>query len=114
MLNITVGHHVATMLYEAGMPLEKCNPDTLQIEVSESFNRKEYRQPFIWEALDWLQSVHDICVYNYPMTQWRKLAIRRNNNGTLISDIKVGQMDETDAWRLGITEALKHLKDNRR
>lgn len=110
MLNTIVGHTLSCKLKEAGMPLEPCAPSVYHIEVFEGVYRKEYRQPYIWEALDWLQS-KNICVYSYPMTQWRKLAIRKFDKGTLIKDIAIGNtLDHEQALIYGIQEALNYLQ----
>lgn len=110
MLNIEAGYTLSKELKELGMPLERCAPNVLHIEVFESVFRREYRQPMLWEVLDWLQKEKSLCVYTYPMTQWRKLAIRKTN-GVLVKDIPLTkETSEEVAYRKGIQEAIEILK----
>ena len=111
MLNRIIGHTQSCDLKELGMPLERCAPDVYHIEVFEGIYRREYRQPMIWEALDWLQSEKNICIYTYRMTQGRKLALRKADNGVLIKDIPLSkETSEEDAYIIGIRNAIKFIK----
>lgn len=113
MLNTEAGYTISKQLKELGMPLERCAPNVTHIEEFEGVFRREYRQPMLWEVLDWLQREKSLCVYSYPMTQWRKLAIRKTN-GVLVKDIPIPkETSEEEAYRKGILEAIKILKSRK-